>query len=535
MNETAIDERLRTLLDLARAEGVAPVPSGPKGFQNLSEEQRILLALLPRLTAGSSKDGVTSVDPGRLTGISRPLMCNGCASLVEESVKWCPFCGADESKRQSTMQEMLQQTAQDVQQGAQVVQRQIPRQTSKQTHREPTIEPPILAVKMSVVLKNARMNEPYASDLGVEGLADARLVDDGGTGLQFDEQSSVLRGTAIASGVFALRFEGLLDGRRCDVSASLAVIPDPRSLWVAKPSDRNARYWKEDEAVQQTKGALLCVGASKRGRSHAQEGLMRDDDFCVWTSAERGRWSIAAVADGAGSAQFSREGSRIAVQTVLRQLPDLLEEHLTAQIDSLISDFRGGVAAASDQIRLLLYRSLAGVAFNAAKAIIEEAKITGERASSFSTTLVISVARKGPQGWFVAGFSIGDGGVVVLDLPNRDVVALTRADGGEFAGQTRFLQTSEFSDGAAMKRIFFDVRDTLTAVVAMTDGISDPKFPTEADFASPETWMRFWEEDLSAQVDVSRNNPNLARDLLAWMDFWSPGNHDDRTLVMMLA
>ena len=95
MNETAIDERLRTLLDLARAEGVAPVPSGPKGFQNLSEEQRILLALLPRLTAGSSKDGVTSVDPGRLTGISRPLMCNGCASLVEESVKWCPFCGAD--------------------------------------------------------------------------------------------------------------------------------------------------------------------------------------------------------------------------------------------------------------------------------------------------------------------------------------------------------------------------------------------------------------------------------------------------------
>ena len=69
----------------------------------------------------------------------------------------------------------------------------------------------------------------------------------------------------------------------------------------------------------------------------------------------------------------------------------------------------------------------------------------------------------------------------------------------------------------------------------MMDGITDPKFPTDTTFASADTWSRFWETDLSQSVHLLRENPAIQRELLDWLDFWSPGNHDDRTIAIMLA
>lgn len=394
---------------------------------------------------------------------------------------------------------------------------------------------PLEIVNKTVYLKNARMSEPYLGQIDVPGLKGMRLLDDGGTGLALDEETGTLSGQPGASGDFIVRIQGLLSGRRCNVVANLAVIPDPRSLWISKPHDPTAPFAKEDEDSGVNRGDLLCVAASKRGRSHAREGLFRDDDFALWTGGPGG-WNIAVVADGAGSAKYSRRGSQIAVRTIVRDLPPLLEEHLTGQIDGLVAEYLKGVEGAEDRISTQLYLSLATAAFNAAKAIGEEATRVDERAGAFSTTLVLSVARKGPHGWFIAGFSIGDGGAAIFDLPSRTVKTLTLADSGEFAGQTRFLQKSEFAAGyeEVAKRLFFDVRDGFTAVLAMTDGITDPKFPTDSAFASADVWCSFWETDLSQSVLLDRDNSAIERELLAWLDFWSPGNHDDRTIAIML-
>ena len=394
---------------------------------------------------------------------------------------------------------------------------------------------PLEIVNKTVYLKNARMSEPYLGQIDVPGLKGMRLLDDGGTGLALDEETGTLSGQPGASGDFIVRVQGLLSGRRCNVVANLAVIPDPRSLWISKPHDPTAPFAKEDEDSGVNRGDLLCVAASKRGRSHAREGLFRDDDFALWTGGPGG-WNIAVVADGAGSAKYSRRGSQIAVRTIVRDLPPLLEEHLTGQIDGLVAEYLKGVEGAEDRISTQLYLSLATAAFNAAKAIGEEATRVDERAGAFSTTLVLSVARKGPHGWFIAGFSIGDGGAAIFDLPSRTVKTLTLADSGEFAGQTRFLQKSEFAAGyeEVAKRLFFDVRDGFTAVLAMTDGITDPKFPTDSAFASADVWCSFWETDLSQSVLLDRDNSAIERELLAWLDFWSPGNHDDRTIAIML-
>lgn len=97
---------------------------------------------------------------------------------------------------------------------------------------------------------------------------------------------------------------------------------DPRKLWRNIPVDwenmPEHKYKNDDTQVEYVKVEALAdgtpqkdiVAASKRGRSHAQEGKPRDDYFRM-EHMDNG-WYIMAVADGAGSARYSRQGSKIA-------------------------------------------------------------------------------------------------------------------------------------------------------------------------------------------------------------------------------
>ncbi|MNS63837.1 hypothetical protein D3C72_969420 [compost metagenome] len=71
----------------------------------------------------------------------------------------------------------------------------------------------------------------------------------------------------------------------------------------------------------------------------------------------------------------------------------------------------------------------------------------------------------------------------------------------------------------------------------MTDGIYDPKFGVEAQLERHEQWLAFLtdlqgDNDSGAAVDFERPE-DAAEQLSQWMDFWSVGNHDDRTLAII--
>jgi hypothetical protein len=72
----------------------------------------------------------------------------------------------------------------------------------------------------------------------------------------------------------------------------------------------------------------------------------------------------------------------------------------------------------------------------------------------------------------------------------------------------------------------------------MSDGIYDPKFVVEANLEKLEKWNEFVEdlkginEDKSAVV-FDKDNTEIGNQLSKWMDFWSAGNHDDRTLAII--
>ena len=394
---------------------------------------------------------------------------------------------------------------------------------------------PIVSRRIISHLPNARAGTDYIGKLSVDGAKILKCTCDGGSGLEWLDDQSVVKGRLEDAGDFKLIFQALVDGAMVEILAHLAVIPDPKSLWISKPSDQQDPHWKPDEDFAAINGELFCAAAGKRGRSHAREGSFRDDDFGLLSLGD-GDWHIAVVADGAGSAKLSRRGSKIAVETVLKVLPELLKVAVSKDLDTLVQKYLLGEGGAESSIKAVLYNSLAQAAFKAVIAIETEAREIGMEATAYYTTLIIGACRRTPHGWFFGCFAIGDGGAAVFHQEGAYLKPLTAPDGGEFAGQTRFLLRSEFDGGyeEISKRLFFDVRKEFTVFALMTDGITDPKFATDAVFGDPEKWKQFWTDDLSAEVRLERGNDALREEFLNWMDFWSAGNHDDRTLAILV-
>ena len=83
------------------------------------------------------------------------------------------------------------------------------------------------------------------------------------------------------------------------------------------------------------------------------------------------------------------------------------------------------------------------------------------------------------------------------------------------------------TDTAIAPRTQFMLVEDLTALVLMSDGVSDPWFETDGQLASITKWDGFWSEL------VAVNAISMKEKLLAWLDFWSSGNHDDRTIVLV--
>ena len=342
-------------------------------------------------------------------------------------------------------------------------------------------------------------------------------------------------------------------GEKHSFAFQLTVNPDPKTLWKNIPSRQDSVYAKADcdKLFLPCGDNLSIAAASQRGRSHAQEGSPRDDDFIAHWDVETD-CAILAAADGAGSARFSRKGSLLAVQTALEKVKEALTPDfwtaLTPNINKFVEDED---VQARNSIQVSLYKVLVQAAWEAKMRIRKEAEEHEEiffkdykikekfSARDYATTLILTIVKKLDARWFVATFWIGDGGMGVYSTEKVTVQGIP--DGGEYGGQTRFLtedgaEVWPQGDHAANKiierRIRFDVVDSFDAVILMTDGVTDPKFETDNNLNSLAKWNELW-EDLKKEVPFEKRDDSVADALLKWMDFWSPGNHDDRTMIVL--
>lgn len=370
-----------------------------------------------------------------------------------------------------------------------------------------------------------------------------------------DDNECTLSGKPNTPGDFTLKlsfkYKGWIDGEEVSsINLPIAFNPDPRTLWKNIPTSENVTFFKPDSAVEyvkveekeETGPRKDIVAASQRGRSHAQEGKARDDHFKLY-HCDESDWYIIAVADGAGSAKFSRKGSEIACNTVV----DFCKEKLlhSEEFEEQIVAYKNAddEETARKQMSNTIYSIIGNAAFKAHKAINDASKDNeGTKPKDFATTLMFAICKKFEFGWFVASYWVGDGAMAIYNEDKNTVRLLGVPDEGEYSGQTRFLTMPEiFKDASAVfERLRFSIEEDFTALMLMTDGVSDPMFETENNLNDVEKWKEFWNQlktgfpdDEIGGVDLSDDNEESKNQLLGWLDFWSPGNHDDRTIAIL--
>jgi len=412
-------------------------------------------------------------------------------------------------------------------------------------------------IAKQIIIPNATVGKPYKAildfvKLDVKDLIYIEFVNLEQYGLIYNDELQIIEGKPLQSGDFKIKMKFRVLGEAEDAElhekmVSLVINADPKSLWKNIASDegkdeawKNKNYWKLDNTDDfQALGNKHIVVSSKRGRSHANVGSFRDDDYSFKHFEDNG-WSIVCVADGAGSAKFSREGSKIACNAVV----DFFDESFTVEnleeFDGILLDHYNKVGEdTSKKISHFVYNNLSKAAAFAHKRIEDFANKAESPIKDFHSTLIFALFKKFDFGYAILSFGVGDCPIGLLNKDLTEIKLMNWLDVGEFGGGTRFITMPEiFNSDKFPTRFGFKLMDNFSYLMLMTDGIYDAKFVVEANLEKIEKWQEFVEDlkgnnEDKAAVEFDSDNKEIANQLSSWMDFWSPGNHDDRTLAII--
>ncbi len=237
-------------------------------------------------------------------------------------------------------------------------------------------------------------------------------------------------------------------------------------------------------------------------------------------------WTVLAVSDGAGSAKLSRIASRLACETSVAHLQQLLTGYVVAPGEKQPPD--------SDLQRLRSFLAEAGE--KARRAIVAESQRRSVPIKEFSATLLLVAHSPWSGRDLVAALQAGDGaiGIVTPDSAKR----LGIADHGEYSSETRFLTTPgielEFHN-----RVIFSLPTGMSALALMTDGVSDDFYPEDKRIG--EVFNADPIEGLTAKgggpvsgiLHSVAREPRGGESLCDWLRYEKRGSSDDRTLVLM--
>ena len=390
-------------------------------------------------------------------------------------------------------------------------------------------------------LPNGKQKEPYEAVINWEkwGLTDVenpRFEGLEAIGLVYDVQKNAIVGTPIEAGdkevilFYSIRNSRIFNRKSEEMSRLVRfyVFHDPRSLWTEHEPPTDAPYRKEHiDTLQISAGQKHLIAASRRGRSHAKDAKFRDDDFALDYNSQTG-WFTIAVADGAGSAKFSREGSRLATQKALKRLTTADRTHIDAAAMYCSVNTENGRLFKEE-----LYKIFGEAVKDAADALENVAKNDGHIFKDYYTTLLLAMCKKYEFGWLVTGFWVGDGGIGLYKQDWDKPRILGKPDSGEYSGQTNFLTPSVWNDPKALwDRIYFEIVDDFDLLALMTDGITDAKFHTDANLFNQSKWTEVV-NDIDSEVNFKEKSPESDKRLLKWLEFWVKGEYDDRTIALM--
>lgn len=420
-------------------------------------------------------------------------------------------------------------------------------------------------IDQQIVIPNATIGKYYEAriDFTQLNLADLTFKNFLGLeeiGLKYYPVEETIKGTPICSGEIKVKLLFKINGELESAPVnekliSLIINPNPRSLWKDIPSDKCDLFWKEDDITISAKlGERNIVVSSKRGRSHENVGSFRDDDF-AFKYFENTGWSLIAVSDGAGSCPLSRKGSQLACNSVVEYFDCHYDTEISKEFDDIIDEYTKSYnKELIKDLELLAKRQLYKAAVYVHNRVKEHSEETYKshpelfnypKAKSFldyyHSTFIFALFKRYDFGNIVLTFSVGDCPIAVMNKEQTETTLLNWLDVGEFGGGTRFITQAEIfhsTDRPIATRFNFKILSDFSFLFLMTDGVYDPKFIVEANLEKNEKWNEFLadlqgnnEDKIKVSFDSSNNE--IANQLSMWMDFWSHGNHDDRTLAII--
>ena len=159
--------------------------------------------------------------------------------------------------------------------------------------------------------------------------------------------------------------------------------------------------------------------ATAAGSSHIRDNTPNQDSVAYrLVETGSGQVVVLAVADGAGSASRSDEGSRIAVTTA---------------VDSMVSGInKRPPAAFVEHLATSLVRDAVKRAKNE---VVRYGKQQGVSARELACTLIVAVAGER----LVTAAQVGDGAVVAFNIGSGEARTLCASHTGEFANETTFI------------------------------------------------------------------------------------------------
>lgn len=250
---------------------------------------------------------------------------------------------------------------------------------------------------------------------------------------------------------------------------------------------------------------FFALGASRRGKAHAQKGRPCEDVFRLdtpspktWTGTA---WMSVCVADGVGSAPAGLEGAELATRTFVGALSECFPSHRRASIT---------LQAVMVQALLAVLRGLEA-----------HAQTRQRPLSDFATTFLALIARELDSGGIeVALFQVGDG-LVARTEPDNSLTPLLRPLDVDEEGAIRDLTQLNPEGIEEPARLVVEAwEEPPWGILLMTDGMSNDLLPLAQGGPVLVRALRQLPE-----------TPAAAAGLLELLSYDKRGSIDDRTLA----
>jgi len=244
-----------------------------------------------------------------------------------------------------------------------------------------------------------------------------------------------------------------------------------------------------------------CIAGSVTGPSHERTGAPCQDSQLTRVLSRLGEGAlVACVADGAGSASMSQDGSALACEAVVELATAYYDEHEGSFAGVTAEDALAWTREARERIKRL-------------------AELRESTPREFATTLCAACLSPGGS----AFLQIGDGAIVARRHGAMGVVFWPQS--GEYANSTMFLTGEKYEEHLEFQAADGDYSD----VALLTDGVERLALSFEGRTPHPPFFQPLFDA-LAAAPDPSALNTELVR----FLDSGSmkARSDDDKTVVL---